>query len=559
MKKYIIAGILVVLGLSGLWFFGRPLYKQHRETQALARAKEYLAKADYRNASLCARQTLHANPRNLEACRIMAELAERARSPMVLDWRRRIVEIDPSVENKLVLASAALRWQAPPYALTTQTLEELKSSASSNSAFYTVSAELALRLKKPEQAIECFQQAAHLEPTNELHQLNLAVLQLPSTNDLVSSGARATLERLRSSTNVGSVALRWLVADSVGHSDLAKARQFSEQLLGDPRAIPDDRLQYLTILQRTTNANYASYLSSLQKTAVTNVTEIYGLSAWMISHDQAPEALRWLTNLPPKVQAEQPVPLALVDGYLATKDWSGLGAYLDGQKWGELDFLRYAFLSRVAAEQNQPRGADTRWRTAVREAGDRLGPLTSLLSMATAWNRKDAREELLWQIQQRFPGERWTLRELEREYLAQGNTRGLNKLYTVLAGYTPRSFAAENNLAATSLLLRLNLQRSYELAKKLYAEHPEEPVVVSTYAYSLQMQGRTKEGLAALEKLKAEALETPAVALYYGVLLAEDKQGNKAAKYLAIASKSDLLPEERALLAEVSKHSGAGS
>ena len=59
-----------------------------------------------------------------------------------------------------------------------------------------------------------------------------------------------------------------------------------------------------------------------------------------------------------------------------------------------------------------------------------------------------------------------------------------------------------------------------------------------------------------LEKLDAKALETPSVALYYGLLLSETGETNKAAKYLAIARKSDLLPEEKALAAEAAKLAG---
>jgi tetratricopeptide (TPR) repeat protein len=559
MKKVMVVAAAAAVCLVGLWFLARPAYRRHREVQAVARAKDYLAKADYRNASLCARQALQVNPHDLEACRIMAELSERARSPVVLDWRRRVVETEPTIENKLMLASTALRWQPPPYALTAQTLDELRPVATNLPAYHSVSAELALRLRNPAEAILHFEQAGKLEPTNELHQLNLAVLQLQSTNTAVASAARATLDRLRTSGSIGSVALRWLVADSLSREDLAEAEKFSQQLLKDPRSAPDDRLQHLTILQRTKNAGLGEYLAGVQKNSLTNSAEVYGVSAWMISHGLAQDALQWLTNCPAKVRGEQPVPLALVDCYLATKDWSGLESYLEGQKWGELDFLRYAFLSRASGEQSQKLGLDARWRTAVREAGERLGPLTALLSMATTWNRKEAREELLWQIQQRFPKERWTLRELEREYLVAGNTRGLNKVYTTLAGYSPRNFAAENNLVATSLLLKQNLPRAYDLAKQLFAEHPGEAVVASTYAYSLHMQGRTKEGLSAFEEVKPESLETPNVAIYYGVLLAEAGETNKAAKYLEIAKKSDLLPEEKVIVAEAMKRAGAGS
>jgi Tfp pilus assembly protein PilF len=558
MKKVIIAGALVVFGLLGLWFFARPAYKQHKETRALEQARGYLAKGDYRNASLSARQTLGVNPRNLEACRIMAELAERSRSPAVLDWRRRMVELAPTVQNKLMLASTALRCEDPPYPLAVQTLDELKGSAGDVATYHTVLAELALRLKRLAEAAAQFEQASRLEPTNELHQLNLAVLQLQSTNAGAPLAARATLERLRASANIGTVALRWLVADSLGRDDLSAAARFSTQLLADPRSMPDDRLQHLTILQRSQDPEFNAYLSALQRNALTNAAQVYGVSAWMIGHGLAGEALAWLTGCPAKLRAEQPVPLALVNCYLGSKDWQGLDAYLQKQKWSDLEFLRFAFLSRATAQLNQRLAAEGHWRASVRLAGDRLGPLTALLGMATSWGRDQAREDLLWQIAQRFPKERWGLRELERLYLADGNTYGLNKVYSTMASYAPTNFAAQNNVAATSLLLKLNLRKAHELAKEVFAQHPDQAIVASTYAFSLHLQGRTKEGLAVLQKLKPEAVETSSVALYYGLLLSATGETNKAGKYLDIAQRSSLLPEEKALAAEAVKQSDSG-
>jgi hypothetical protein len=156
MKKVIIAGVLVVFGFLGLWFYARPAYKRHRETRALEQAKSYLARGDYRNASLSARQTLEANPRNLEACLIMADLAEMSRSPSVLDWRRRVAEVAPTVKNRLMFASTAMRSQGPPYPLAAQILDELKDSAGGVAAYHTALAELALRLKRPDQAMAQF-------------------------------------------------------------------------------------------------------------------------------------------------------------------------------------------------------------------------------------------------------------------------------------------------------------------------------------------------------------------------------------------------------------------
>jgi Flp pilus assembly protein TadD len=559
MRKAILAGLIIVVGCLGLWFYGRPAYRRYRETRALEQARKCLAQGDYRSASLDARQALQVNSRNLEACRIMADLAERSRSPYVLDWRRRVVELSPTIQNKLMLASAALWCQPPPYPLAAQTLDDLKDSAGKVAAYHAVLAELALHLKRTAEAVAQFEQASRLEPTNELHQLNLAVLRLQSTNADAPAAARATLERLRASTNVGPMALRWLVAESLGRGDLSTAERFSRQLLANPHSVTDDRLQHLTILQQSRNPEFNAYLSALQKNALTNAPEVYGISSWMIGHGLTNEALAWLTGCPAKLRAEQPVPLALVDCYLARKDWLGLDTSLQEQRWGDLEFLRFAFLSRAAAELNQKLAADARWRTAIREADDRLGPLTALLSMANSGGRSQAREDLLWQIASRFPRERWALLELERLYLATGNTHGLNKVYSTMTSYAPNNYLAQNDVAATSLLLNLNLSKAHALAKEVFTQHPDVALIASTYAFSLHLQGRTKEGLAVLEKLKPAALEAPSVALYYGLLLAAAGETNQAGKYLEIARKSELLPEEKALATEALKRSGSRS
>src|ERR1017187_1178888 len=105
MKKAILATLIIAIGCLGLWFFGRTPYRHYQEQRAIEQARKALAKGDYRNASLSARQTLQVNPANLEACQLMADLAEKSRSPYILDWRRRIVEVNPTIQNKLLLAA----------------------------------------------------------------------------------------------------------------------------------------------------------------------------------------------------------------------------------------------------------------------------------------------------------------------------------------------------------------------------------------------------------------------------------------------------------------------
>jgi hypothetical protein len=59
--------------------------------------------------------------------------------------------------------------------------------------------------------------------------------------------------------------------------------------------------------------------------------------------------------------------------------------------------------------------------------------------------------------------------------------------------------------------------------------------------------------VAVLEKLEPENLQSPSVALYYGVLLAAAGETGKAAEYLGKARKGPLLPEEKVLLDDALK------
>src|ERR1051325_2700321 len=110
MKK--IAVVLVTLAtVAGVVAgFGYPWYRKLRERRAIGQAQHFLKKEDWTNAWLAARQALQLNSANLDACRIMGDFAERSRWPTALLWRKRLVELSPTLTNSLKLAACALRF-----------------------------------------------------------------------------------------------------------------------------------------------------------------------------------------------------------------------------------------------------------------------------------------------------------------------------------------------------------------------------------------------------------------------------------------------------------------
>src|SRR5688572_11126100 len=127
MKKSTILGVLLIVAGLGVWF-GLPAYRASKEKRFAAQALEALQKGENRKALLSAQQVLVLNSNNVTACRVMAELADLSRSPHALVWRRRVAEIEPTRSNKLVFASAALRFEQPPFPLAVQALKELDSA-----------------------------------------------------------------------------------------------------------------------------------------------------------------------------------------------------------------------------------------------------------------------------------------------------------------------------------------------------------------------------------------------------------------------------------------------
>jgi hypothetical protein len=555
-RMKILTIIVVAIGLAvaaGHW--GRPSYRHFKEKRGAAQAQAFFDHGDYRSALLSTRQALLINSNNVQACRIMAGLADAAHSPATLDWCQRVVKLSPAITNKLLLASAGLRYQSPPYPLTTQMLEDLSQSADKLPDFHIVSAELALALHHMAEAQAQFEAVSRLDPTNRLFQLNLAVIRLSSTNAAMAADARAKLKQFSNDANLGPPALRSLRADCLLHDDASGALDYSTQLLANAQAGLNDRLQHLGILKRLQSSELTGQLNALQEKSATNALMSAQVASWMAANDFLTEATGWLNHLPASLQTQTPVRLALVDCYLAGENWRSLRDFTSKGSWEEIEFLRLAFLSRAWDKLGEPVVADGNWNSAVSLAGNQLGALNALLELAGRWGMQSEQADLLWRILRRFPDAVWAQHNLERLYLASGNTKGLYQLYSERLPLSPQNLELKNNLAFTALLLKTNLSQACAQAAEAYAQATNNPSVVSTYAYALHLQGRDKDGLAALQTLDRSALEQPSVALYYGVLLTVTGKTDEALPFIQIAlTKGRLLPEEQQLLVETLKN-----
>lgn len=547
-KLWIIGGTALLSALVAVTWLGRPAYYRHKETRSLKQAREFRAKGDYRSAVLSVRNALTVNPTSLEATRLMAELSDEAGSSLALGWRKRLAELDPTLDHKILAAVCALRFEKPPHPVAAQILEEVRPLAETNVSYHLAASELALKLNRLDDAARHLAAAAGLQPTNRIHQLNLATLRLRSTNSSLVDDARRELAVFITDPDLGPHALRSLTADNLVRQQPAEAVTLSRRLLSLPQATFDDRLQHLTVLRAAGSSELSEWVVRLEIEAATNVVKTTRLVSWLNANDSAREAIHWLATLPQPVRDTPPLPFVEADAYIALRDWEGLENRLNSQRWKDQEFLRLALLSRAWREQRRNEVADALWRRAVEAAGGRNEMI--LAQMAANWGWQDETENLLWAAVKRSRSDTWALRSLLQRYSARNDTAGVYRVYQALLERQPSSPELQNNLAMLGLLLGRDLPRAVELARQVYEADQTNAIPVSTYAFALHLQGKTAEGIRLLQSLPETQLQRPNIALYYGILLAAAGHRDQAHPFLAVAEKGSMLPEERRLLTQ---------
>jgi tetratricopeptide (TPR) repeat protein len=540
---------IFVVGFAG--YRGYTIWKQKH---LLTQARAYLAKEDLPNTLLCLRQLLQRNPKNLEACRLMADYAEAARSPQAVVWRSRVLELEPeSLNSRLALARAALAAGDGQAALTA--LNRASPEHKNTAAFHSVAGVVDLELRRFREAEEHFSEATRLEPANPVSRLNAARLRVARTNDQAAAEGRAWLETL--STNslsaVRCESLRVLMLDAFHHTNLSLALAFSQQVLAETNSNFSDRLNHLDVLRACENSEQGSFLEALKAESTNNPARAYEVAKWLLLQTKTKEALAWVQSLPPVTRTNLPVPLVEADIQITLQNWSDMVTNLATQSWGELECSRMACLSRAYREQGMAASAKTAWLGALRATDQRGSLLTQLLAITGRWNWRAEQEDVLWAIVDRFPKEQWATQALSERLYNEGRTSLLLTLFRQAAEKDRTNLMTLNNLAVTALLLERWDQKPHELAREVYMKEGTNAAYVSTYAYSLLVQQKPAEALKIIEQLQPAQLRNPGTAAYYGIILSGAGQAEKAKQYLELASKARLLPEEQKLVEKAMK------
>ena len=536
--------LLVVLVTAGGW-------KAIRFTSlrlALTRAHREFSAKDYRLAEFWTGRAFGVDERNVEAARLMADIAEAQDSPTALAWRMRVAQFAPgNNEDRMAWAKCAMRFDQTEIAL--KVLKSLPPEFKNRSAeYHELMAGCALAGHELGLAEALFARAAELDRGNRVHWLNLAgflVANSPSAE--ARAAAVQDLEGMQGDPRVGLSAVRTLLADAVRSRDAARARRFAEKLRSMPEHNFRDDLSCLDAIR--SGPAFATALEALERRVESDPQKVAESADWLNSHGMASEAVRWLTALPERVRSNVRVQIATAESHLALSHWKELDAFLGGCQWGDCEFLRRAMRIRCMRESLQP--WEKEWEKLVSAMEANPHDTLLLAQLTLGWKWRDETITLLWKIAAKPATASQASQLLWNLYRSSNDTLSLLRVALAQLNFDPSNPAAKNNAAFLWMLLNGHSVQYERLAREASMANSRVPEWMATYAFALHLAGKDAEAEKELKKLSPEALRHPGIALYYAIVLAGNRDYARAREFLGKLNPNGLLPEEQKLAADL--------
>ena len=535
---------------------GYRYYKTWEARRLVKRAEVYLGWGDARSAALTAQRAFQLDGSNSAACRVLAQIAEReGLGSAAIEWRQRVLSIVPnSVADRIELARTAVAFEQIEIA--EAALNRVKPGAENLPRYHEVAGHIALAKQDIRTAEKQFAEAARLDPSNQSDRLNLAVLQLQSSSAEVRDQAHAVLEKLLNDKSLRVRAARALRDYASRRANASELLQVSEVLNGFPEATFQDRISYVQVLQVLGRPDFPGKLAELQNEATNDPGKLSALISWMANNHLAVFAIAWVKQLPNEIISNKAIRLAIADCYVTANDPAGLTQWCGKADWGNLEYLRRAYLGWAARVRGDDLTFQSEWNNALRAAGSKGQELFTLEQTAARWRWKEETENLLWQLTRDPDKQKAALTVLNQVYLEQGDTAQLYRVVSRLAEIRPDDPQVQNNLASLALLLNVDTEMANAIAERLYKSDPKNAVFASTYGFALYRRGKYQQAVAVMNQLNPSDLEQPAVAAYYAVFQLALGNKAKAAEYLGRSSGANLLPQEKALVEQARKAVG---
>jgi tetratricopeptide (TPR) repeat protein len=528
------------------------------QAHLLDKARQFLAHGDARDAYLLTHEALNRKPSDPQAIDLMAQISQQTHSPAEIHWCAQLAALNPSnPAGQVRLAEAALRYGetfAAKHAL------DAVPRKAQDAQYHQAAANLAIAEGQLDQAQEELDAASRANPGDSAIQLRLEKLRLAAPQPDVRAAARERLLALTGDNASRLEAYRALLNDARAQKHFAEAKEFAKSIGDLPEAALADHLEYLEELGRSLDTDSAANdpasvhfndeLLSLETSAKLDGSSILALGAWLNDHERAGQCRTWIDQLP---EASRNLPAAKIvaaDSETHLQDWAGLQKRVASDHWGHLEYLRLAFQARAEVELSAGAdpGSNASWQQARQAAGKDRDQLQTLAGLVESWGWTPECKELWWKLADDDSAPLAALQHLAGICRKRGETEELLRVTERIYRLEPGDMTARNNVAQLRMLLGRDSLETQRISRENASQYPSDWALNSTYAFSLHLQGRDREGIDLLLHLPGAPQQDPQIAAYLGVLYAATGQNERARPFLELAAAADLLPEEAKLV-----------
>ncbi|MBV9490380.1 MAG: hypothetical protein JO069_11760 [Verrucomicrobia bacterium] len=530
------------------------LLTQFREWQAQQSARsatQALKEQKLDEALVAARRALQLDPRNTDALEVMAQISGKDVPAEEVKWRQRLTQLTPqSADAWLSLAQAALN--AKQYQTANDALGRVPEQ---NRAlrFYRIAASLALAVNNRPEAIGFFHQAVSQPGSTNADRFNPAALELFSGIPDRVAAAKAELAALSADPDLAEKCHRLLASFAVSTGDLAGATPHVDYLLGRPQVQFEDVLIALDLFLQNDRARFDQLLHNCLVRFKDEPLPASQIVRWLSAKNLLSEAQASVRTVTPHTANDPVFKVAFADTFVRQRDWAGLQDYTKDANWGVNDYLRAAYNLEARRELGLATTSEALngWQECLAKTEQQAERIAALFHLAMGWGWRNEAESALWAAADASADRREALGALWRWYEKDKNTGGLFRVANRMLELNIDESMARNNVVMLGSLLGIKNGAFRDWAQANWEnDSGKHPQFGTTYAFALFQAGDLEGATRVLNQIdRGFLINNPDDALYAGIIRAATGDRAEAKRLLEIASRADLLPEEKTLLA----------
>lgn len=520
-----------------------------RENNSIAVARQWLAAGKFDRAEEAVSAALARAPQRVEVWQVAADHARAVgHRNRAVTFRRQAASLRPA-DSVLMLDWAAEAVAAENFPEAEAALAKISADSRATSArAQRLSGEIAKRRGDLLTARRQFETAVRLGGAVAENEIPLGVVLLGTGAAEERRAGMALLERWRKDPLWGVEALRALLADALARKEVSRLPELASALMAHPAHENADTLNGLLALGKCEGTHFDVALKEVERARSGDPAQVTELVGWLSGMGRAAEAVRWTATLPGDMVSVPPVATALADALRISGEWAALRATVLEAEWGEIDFLRRAYLMIAERGLGESVRADELWNGLKETSRLNGGRAIFLAGALYAWGKQADAVELWWLVAEQPGVAASALGSLARHYQMQRDAEGLHRAFRRLHELKSDDPRIANNYAFFAALTGHNLPLADRITLANHEKYPEEPTYAATRAFVLHRSGKTTAAITLLPRFAAAAEQLPALAFTSGIVLAGAGRFAEAREQLAKVDERTLTFREAELL-----------